>query len=256
MKKCTILLLVFVFSVLLVECDTTASGPDTAPSLSNLSIPTDLTLTCYPYKGFSARKDSMKISFDYNSRKISAFSIEGSIDAGKTWFSLTQKSASSADHEDFFWYPKHDSSNQTFKYCDEKKCVIRVTSSLDTLMSSEFYLIGSRPAQLTQPLQGAHISISDSLPLEFNSNSDLLSNIDTWYFAGNYTDRIPLSKEYAREVVTEGTNANIRKFNYYFQLQHYADNFTDSTTVISVMISDYQQSGFYQIVDSITITKP
>ncbi|MBN1601516.1 MAG: hypothetical protein JW915_07905 [Chitinispirillaceae bacterium] len=256
MEKCNILFLIFVFSVFLIDCGNNAAGPDTTPSLSNLTIPANLILTCYPYKGFSSRKDSVKISFDYNSRKIPAFNIEGSIDTGKTWFPLTQKSTSAANHEDFFWYPKHDSSNQTFKFCDEKKCVIRVTSNLDTLMSSEFYLIGSRPAQLIQPLQGVHFSISDSLPLEFNSNSDLLSNIDTWYFVESYTDRTPLSKEYAREVVTEGTNANIRKFNYYFQLQHYADNFTESTTVISVMISDYQQSGFYQIVDSITIAKP
>jgi hypothetical protein len=250
MKTLKILLLFFVFSVFIVNCDNNAAGPDTTPSLSNLTIPADLVLTCYPYKGFSGRKDSVKISFDYNSKKISA------IDTGKTWFLITSKSSSDASHEDFVWYPKHDSSNQALKFCDEKKCVIRVTSALDTLTSSAFYLIGSRPAQLIQPLQGAHFSISDSLPFEFMANNDLLSNLDTWFFIGTQDNKVFLSKDNSREVVTDGINLNIRKFNYYFPLERYADSFTESTSVISVVISDYNKSGFYQIVDSITIAKP
>jgi len=103
----------------------------------------------------------MTISFDYNNKKISTIDIDGTIDSGKNWFEIAKVNADNENHADFVWSPV-DTSFTTFKFYGEKICVLRVSASSDTLKSSEFIIIGSRPASLIRPNQ-----IDTSLPIHF-----------------------------------------------------------------------------------------
>jgi hypothetical protein len=143
-----------------------------------------------------------------------------------------------------------------FKFCDEKKCVVRVATTSDTLTSNEFYIIGSEPAVLIKPKKGDHYHISDSLPVQYNCNMDLLSDITVWFYTNNVGDREEFSEDSSRVIKTEGVNFNLKKLTYIFPLLRYSDKLPKTTSPVSILISDYLSSGFFQIVDSIIIEMP
>jgi hypothetical protein len=196
----------------------------------------------------------MIVSFDYNGKKISSINLDGSIDSGKTWFVITKINAGAANHTDYIWSP--DTGNTAFKFCGEKKCVLRVSTSLDTLKSSEFVIIGHLAAALIRPVPGDHYSLSDSLPVEFISNNDLISNLDVSFFGNDIENKVQFSKDSASVTKTDGINTNIKHFTYLFPLLRYSAQLSEMGSTISIMISDYQISGFYQIVTPITIDSP
>jgi hypothetical protein len=254
-----LLLQIFValFFSFLVNC-TDATGPeDSKPVLSNLKLPENFTLTCYPFqnKFLITRNDSITISFDYNSTKIAAYSIEGTIDSGKSWFTITQSAVSAANHENFIWSPK-DIKNEIFKFCDKKRCIVRVATISDTVTSNEFNIIGSEPAVLIQPKKGDHYHITDSLVVQYNCNKDLLADIDIAFFIDIPANKAQFSEDSARVITNEVANSNVKKMIYFIPLQRYSAKLPDTTSPVSIMIYDYNSGSFYQIADSIIIEIP
>ncbi len=243
--------------MLLPGCNNSTGPENTSPPLSNLVIPQNLALTCYSYKArfVTSRKDSMTISFDYNSTKSPTIDLDGTIDSGKSWFQIAKITAGNVNHADFIWSPV-DTNLTTFKFCGEKKCVLRVSSSLDTLKSTEFLLIGSLPAEIIRPVPGDHYSHSDSIPVEFISNNDLISNLDVSFFGNNIENKVQFSKDSASVIKTDGINNNIKRFTYVFPLFKYSTQLSEMGSTISIIISDYQISGYYQIIKNITIDTP
>lgn len=217
-------------------------------------IPQNLALTCYAYSNrfVTSRNDSMTISFDYNSKKISTIDLDGTIDSGKSWFQIAKLNAGNVNHTDFFWSPV-DTSLTALKFCGEKKCVLRVSTSLDTIKSGEFFIIGSLPAVITKPVPNDHFLISDSLPVEFTCNYDLLSDIDISFFGSDIEKKVQFSEDSSRSTKTEIPNTNIKQFTYLFPLLRYSVDVARMGATVSIMISDYQISGFYQIVTPIMI---
>jgi hypothetical protein len=239
--------------MLLPGCNNSTGPEDTRPSLSNLVIPQNMALTCYPYQNrfVTSRNDSMTISFDYNSKKISSINLDGSIDSGNSWFQIAIIAAANVNHANYIWSP--DSSIDVLKFCGERKCILRASSNSDTLKSGEFFIIGSRPAFLIKPIENDHYHISDSLSVEFTCNFDLLSDIDISFFGNDTEKKVQFSEDSARVIKTEGINTNIKKFVYFFPLLKYSADLSELGYTVSIMISDYQTSGFYQIAKNITI---
>jgi hypothetical protein len=256
MKQIILIIQLQLIVILWLACDNSTGPGDTSPSLSNLVIPQNLALTCYNYPNrfVTSRNDSIIVSFDYNGKKISSIILDGSIDSGKSWFQISKIDAGTKNHADYIWSP--DSSITSLKFCGEKKCVLRVSTSLDTLKSSEFVIIGSLPAALIRPAAGDHYSLSDSIPVEFISNNDLISNLDVSFFGSDIEKKVQFSKDNASVTKTDGTNTNIKHFTYLFPLLQYSAQLSEMGPTISIMISDYQLSGFYQIVKNITIDTP
>jgi hypothetical protein len=243
--------------MLLLACNNSTGPEDTSPSVSNLLIPQNLALTCYTYLGrfVTSRNDSMTVSFDYNSKKITSINLDGSVDSGKSWFVIAKIDAGTKSHTDYIWSPV-DTNITSLKFCGEKKCVLRVSTSLDTLKSSEFVIIGRLAAALIRPVSSDHYSLSDSIPVEFISNNDLISNLDVSIFGSDIEKRVQFSKDSARVIKTDGINTNIKHFTYVFPLLRYSSQLSEMGSSVSIMISDYQNSGFNQIVTNITINTP
>jgi len=66
---------------------------------------------------------------------------------------------------------------------------------------------------------------------------------------------VQFSEDNARFVKTDGTY-NMKKLSYLFPLELYTAKLAETGSTVSIMISDYQTSGFYQIVTPITIDTP
>lgn len=236
-------------------CNNSIGPEDTSPSLSNLVIPQNLALTCYSFRFVTSRNDSMTVSFDYNGKKISSVNLDGSVDSGKSWFQITKIDAGIKNHADYIWSPV-DTNIAPLKFCGEKKCMLRVSTSLDTLKSNEFVIIGRLAATLIRPVSGDHYSLSDSIPVEFICNNDLISNLDVSVFGNDIENKVQFSKDSASVTRTYGTNTNIKHFTYLFPLLRYSAQLSEMGSTVSIMISDYNSSGFYHIVNNITIKTP
>jgi hypothetical protein len=79
------------------------------------------------------------------------------------------------------WVPGTDTA--AFNYFGKKKCVFLLFNQNNehTAISDTFVIIGTLPVALQSPAHGMHYSLNDSIPINYQTNTDLTSNIRIFF---------------------------------------------------------------------------
>ncbi len=238
---------------------------DSTPALDNLMIEGKELFVAYDSPDPVTKSDTMKISFHYNSSKVSSLQIALILDSGKTWFSIAEFVTDNSNQKTIAWVPKNDSLH--CRYFGKKEGYIRVTNKFtkaDKTVSNEnfaqmesevFTLIGAVPYILTNPQTGETFKRTDTIRIEYGQNQDLSSHISVGFLAdtGTGTGYDNVSIDNRTERISE--SLPLSSFVTKFVPQDFSVKARNYAKPVTIYIADYGQSGLVLRADSIAIVE-
>ncbi|MBN2037856.1 MAG: hypothetical protein JW768_14035 [Chitinispirillaceae bacterium] len=240
----------------LIGCNNGGTGPDQSndPAFSNVS-PLESIYVTYPSPDQSARKDTLVLTFDYNSSKVSSIVAQLTLDSGKTWNIIATITPSSSNKGTVTWIPK-DSSSAFMDYFGIKEGYIQLldlpTNAWAT--TDTFQLYGSRAVELTNPSGIATYSRNDTIRIEFGQNQDISGFFSVYFRSDSMIDWVLVN-----EMEKESQSLPFKFFLTKLVPQVYIDeanlvNGNDFREPIIILVADYLQNSMVYS-DYITITQ-
>jgi hypothetical protein len=173
-KRVAIFVNVFAAAMIFSGCNDSGTNVNNNPVFGNIAG----LDTLYAAYELSGKPDTVKLSFDYNSSRVSSVNVEATLDSGVSWITIRSFTANSSDKATVQWLLNSDTVN--FNYFGIKNAYIRISnaaSSGDLILSDTFRVIGLTPFILTSPKGGESYSVSDSIDVLYSTNSDLVARV-------------------------------------------------------------------------------
>jgi len=174
--KC-ILATTSVAALTLWGCGDNGTGPDNRPALSNVSALDSL------YAGYLLLSgdppDTLRISFDYNSSKVTSIDVSATLDSGKSWIPVATVTPNGSAMATVVWPLNTDADTGHFHFFGIKEGYLKISdkASVASINSKPFSIIGNTPFILTSPLGGETFSVSDSISVLYGYNTNLSNAI-------------------------------------------------------------------------------
>jgi hypothetical protein len=179
-------------ALLLIGCHSDNGANPTIPAFGDLSkLGDNKTYVAYPFPDpWKKKLDTLTLSFECNPVKVKTISVKATIDSGKTWLPITTVSPPLSNNQSIHWIPKNPSALP--KYFGIKRCFIRIadTTTNEFIDSDTFSLIGAVPMVLLKSLDNDTFHVTDTIKVQYGTNMDLASNIETYFKTDTMTDWI------------------------------------------------------------------
>jgi hypothetical protein len=129
----------------------------------------------------ATKPDTIIFSWKYPGINFGAIKVIAILDSGATQIPVTDFISIDADRALLRWVPGADTLH--FGYFGIKTCILHLsdTQSGYTTTSDSFTIIGSRPLIIQSPSGGAHYSLNDTIAVDYQINSDRISNIRVFF---------------------------------------------------------------------------
>jgi len=163
----------------LFACNPNQPSPPT--EFSNLTPLTGKRFVAYFSPDRRSKPDTVKVSVELSGMAINAMKAKVTIDSGDSWISLEDIIPESSSRATIRWIPGDDTVH--FGYFGEKECFIRISdiSSAAEIQSDSFKIIGFLPVILLSPKDGESFSMNDTIAINYQTNNDLISNIQVFF---------------------------------------------------------------------------
>jgi hypothetical protein len=251
-----ILLALFLsFSGFFAGCFDNGTGPNNDPPFSNLTkLSAGHRYVAYRAPPNQTEKlDTVKISFKYNSSKVSSIKVQATLDSAKTWIHIATITPSS-NSALIQWVPK-DAAQTAFNFFGFKECYLQIsdTTSGESITSDTFQTIGAIPMALISPKGGEVYDATDSIKVLFSHNQDITANVEVCAKAG------PNAPDWARNFGTTiiiSKTLPIKNVSTTFVPQVVAEEksgYFDYTYPLIILLADYGPNGMKIPSGEITI---
>ena len=227
-------------------CFDSGTEPNNDPAFSNLTkLNAGHVYVAYPAPPNQTEKlDTVKISFNYNSSKVSSIKIQATLDSGKTWIQVAEVTPNSSNNASIQWIPR-DAALTDFNYFGFKDCWLQISDpmSSESVSSDTFQTIGSIPIVLISPKGGEVYDKTDSIKVLFSHNQDITANVEVCAKAG------PDAPDWARNFGTTtmiSKTLPIKNLSTTFVPQVVAEEnsgYFDYTYPLVILLADYGPNG-------------
>ncbi|MBN1130363.1 MAG: hypothetical protein JXA71_15330 [Chitinispirillaceae bacterium] len=241
--------------MVLSGCGDGGTEPNNDPAFSGLSSLGTKPYVAYAWPDPYEKFDTLSLSFNYNSSKISSIKVEATLDNGATWFSVATPAPNSSNKATVKWVPK-EAAAAVINFFGFKTGKLKVSDpgSGEYLESEPFTLIGALPLMPHKPLGGETYGMNDTVAVEYSANTDLISNILVFF----RTDNMSNWHEFLDDAVLDFTRPPIKKMMKWFvpaeldsTIQAEAQHFS---VPIKILLQDYSSPLAVYTTDYITIT--
>jgi hypothetical protein len=248
---------VFAAAMIFSRCGDSGTNVDYNPVFGNIAG----LDTLYSAYELSGKPDTVKLSFDYNSSKVSSVNVEATLDSGVSWITIRSFTANSSNKATVQWLLNSDTVN--FNYFGIKNAYIRISnaaSSGDLILSDTVKIIGLTPFILISPKGGESYSVSDSIEVLYSTNSDLVARVVACFrlsdtLAGRDT-LIGLADDNSAALTVISTEYTIKNFLRKFCLSGFTDLTSAWLTLpMLIVLKDYGAAGKILTSGGITITQ-
>jgi hypothetical protein len=234
------------------------TGPDDNDSaiLSNVSA-LDSVYTGY-YRIFDP-PCTLKVSFNYNTSKVSTIDVSATLDSGKSWIPVSTVTPSGSNTATVVWPLTTTADTAHFNYFGFKEGYLKIVDkkSGTESYSQTFQIIGSTPFILTSPLGGETFSVSDSIGLIYSINTHLTAQIKPCIRPNDTTIQWKALESFTSATVTTYQRGPVRSFvqkftlAYFDSLMNWTDKWADHK--LQIMLKDYGSGGKIKFSDLINI---
>jgi hypothetical protein len=172
--------------IIFLHCeDNNPVSGNNAPAFSELIFrSSSKTYVAYASPDRMVRPDTVSMSFNYNSSKVTSIRVQATLDSQRTWISIGTIIPNSSNSGSFSWVPLKENT-ATINYFGRKNCCIRLSDStldsIEYLTSDTFSIIGTVSFVLLSPKGGESLGANDLIDILYNQNQDLSANISVCY---------------------------------------------------------------------------
>jgi hypothetical protein len=196
--------------LLLLTCDPN-SAPE-PPEFSDLTLLGGKRFVAYVSPDRGSKPDTVAVSCTFSGMAFHSIEAAVTVDSGVSWITIPESMRRDGNRVILRWVPGDDSVN--FSYFGEKGCRIRIsdTASTEFIESDPFVIIGPQPLILLSPHGGETFSLNDTIAVNYQTNSDRISNIRVFFINNIVDDWIELKNT----KLIDYTSPPIRSYKTFF----------------------------------------